>query len=56
MVATLDVLDHAARYKAALPVTTYEADEVAMELREFCGNQRVSCAYMDNHKSLVKAC
>ena len=29
MVASLDVLDHATSYKAALPVTSYKADEVA---------------------------
>ena len=55
MVATLDILDHATRYKAALPVTTYEADEVVLKLKEFCGNQKIKFAYMDNHLSLVKA-
>ena len=54
MVASLDILDHATRYKAALPVTTYEADEVAMKLREFCGTQRISYAYSDNHQSPIK--
>ena len=44
MVASLDVLDHATRYKAVLPVTTYEADEVTMKLREFCGNQKIKSA------------
>ena len=56
MVASLDVLDHATRYKAALPVASYEADEVAMKLREFCGNQKIKAAYLDNHPSLVRAC
>ena len=56
MVATLDVLDHATRYKAALPVTSYETDEVVMKLREFCGNQKIKSAYMDNYTSLIKAC
>ena len=56
MVASLDVLDHATRYKAALPVTPYEADEDTMMLREFCGNQRISSADTDNHLSLIKAC
>ena len=56
MVASLDVLDHATRYKAALPVTTYEADEVTMKLREFCGNQKIKSSYLDNHSSLIKSC
>ena len=46
MVAPLNVLDHATRHKAALPVTTCEADEVIMKLREFCGNQRITSAYL----------
>ena len=49
MVASLDVLDHATRYKAAMPVASYEADEVTMKLREFCGNQKIKAAYLDNH-------
>ena len=40
MVASLDILDHATRYKAAKPVASYEADEVTMKLREFCGNKK----------------
>ena len=56
MVASLNVLDHATRYKSALPVASYEADEVTMKLREFCGNQRIKSAYLDNHSSLIKAC
>ena len=56
MVATLDVLDHATRYKAAMPVASYEADEVAMKLREFRGCQKIRSAYLDNHPALVKAC
>ena len=39
-----------------LPVTPYEADAATMKLRELCGNQRISAAYIDSHKSLIKAC
>ena len=56
MVASFDVLEHATRYKAALPVTSYAADEVTMKLREFCGNQKIKSACLDNHSSLIKAC
>ena len=45
MVASLDVLDHATRYKAALPVGSYEADEVIMKLREFRGNHNKVCLF-----------
>ena len=41
MVATLDVLDHATRYKAVHPVASYAADVVTTKLREFMGKQKV---------------
>ena len=42
MVASLDILDHATRYKVAIPVSSYEADEVTMKLREFLGTRQSS--------------
>ena len=54
--ASLDIRYQATRYKVALPVTTYEAEDVTMKLREFCGNQRISAAYIDNHQSLIADC
>eukprot|EP00974_Lingulodinium_polyedra_P030440 2930886-Lingulodinium_polyedra.AAC.1 len=56
VVATLDVHDHATKYKAALPVTAYEAEEVVTTIREFMGTQKAQAAYMDNHPPLSKAC
>eukprot|EP00974_Lingulodinium_polyedra_P009282 887605-Lingulodinium_polyedra.AAC.1 len=56
MVATLDVHDHATKYKAALPVSSYESDEVVAAIREFLGSQKATAAYTDDHPSLSKAC
>eukprot|EP00974_Lingulodinium_polyedra_P003685 347228-Lingulodinium_polyedra.AAC.1 len=39
---TLDVHDHATKYKAALPVSSYESDEVVTAIREFLGSQKAT--------------
>ena len=56
MVATLDVDDEATKYKASLPVPSYEAVAVKARLREFLGPGKATTAYIDNHPSLIKAC
>eukprot|EP00974_Lingulodinium_polyedra_P049637 4774436-Lingulodinium_polyedra.AAC.1 len=56
MVATLDLHDHATKYKAALPASSYESDEVVTAIREVLGTQKATSAYADNHPSLAKAC
>eukprot|EP00974_Lingulodinium_polyedra_P039522 3790545-Lingulodinium_polyedra.AAC.1 len=49
MVAALDVHDHATEYKAALPVSSYDSDEVVTAIREFLDSQKATAAYADNH-------
>eukprot|EP00974_Lingulodinium_polyedra_P054928 5283132-Lingulodinium_polyedra.AAC.1 len=56
MVATLDLHDHATKYKAALLVSSYESEEVVTTIREFLGTQKATVAYTDSHPSLAKAC
>eukprot|EP00974_Lingulodinium_polyedra_P106317 10289451-Lingulodinium_polyedra.AAC.1 len=47
MVATLDLHDHATKYKATLPVSSYES-EVVTTIREFLGTRKATAAYTDN--------